>query len=229
MRLAAAAEQFAHHRQPSRPVDARLLVRSSRVRRARCGRSAFSSPRASIGSLRVRRYLTNALIADPTASFDVPRGWPVERAAIFAAGQRTAWRNKKRALFWRGGETHAQRKVYSSALKSDGSVKLPAGVAADAVLCARCPHCGHARARRRVLAEWDRRLQVRCALQPRAGCQAGGLVLQPAAAVAPWPLVRGWVQVYNALQLARRPRRPPGAKREFHVRPTGRPADSERL
>ena len=74
-----------------------------------------------------------------SASLSVPTGWPAEREAIYTAGRQARWAAKRAALFWRGGETHAQRRVYAEAFSS-GRVKLEAGpVAADVVLCG--AHC----------------------------------------------------------------------------------------
>lgn len=78
------------------------------------------------------------LEANMSASLSVPQGWPAEREAIYAAGRQARWADKRRSLFWRGGETHAQRRVYAEAFSS-GRVKLRPGVDADVVLCG--AHC----------------------------------------------------------------------------------------
>ena len=53
-----------------------------------------------------------------SASLAVPTGWPSEREAIYSAGRRLRWQQKSKSLFWRGGETHTQRRVYAEALSS---------------------------------------------------------------------------------------------------------------
>ena len=83
-------------------------------------------------------YLTNMIDANMSGSSAVPRGWPAEREAIYASGRRLPYAQKKRSLFWRGGETHEQRRVYSSAITKK-SVALPPTVAADVHLCG--AHC----------------------------------------------------------------------------------------
>lgn len=83
-------------------------------------------------------YLTNVIEANMSAKAVVPRGWPEEREAIYASGRRTPWRQKRRALFWRGGETHEQRRVYSTAITGH-TVAWPPEVAADVILCG--SHC----------------------------------------------------------------------------------------
>ncbi|KAL1500667.1 hypothetical protein AB1Y20_013314 [Prymnesium parvum] len=83
-------------------------------------------------------YLTNMLEANMSAALSVPQGWPAERQAIYAAGKRRRWREKEPSLFWRGGETHVQRREYAEAISS-GRVKLGGGVKADVVLCG--AHC----------------------------------------------------------------------------------------
>lgn len=83
-------------------------------------------------------YLTNAISANASAAASVPRGWPEERAAIYAAGRRIPYAQKQRSLFWRGGETHEQRRVYSTAI-TDEQIKLPSLVRADVRLCG--AHC----------------------------------------------------------------------------------------
>ena len=83
-------------------------------------------------------YLTNMIDANASAGFSVPRGWPEEREAIYRSGRRLPYAQKKRMLFWRGGVTHEQRRVYSSAIV-DGAVKMPSGVNANVHLCG--AHC----------------------------------------------------------------------------------------
>ena len=55
-------------------------------------------------------YLTNMIDANMSGSSSVPRGWPVEREAIYAAGRRAPYAQKRRSLFWRGGVTHERRR-----------------------------------------------------------------------------------------------------------------------
>lgn len=79
-------------------------------------------------------YLTSGLWMsagrDGGRNGSLPRGWPDEFRDISDAGRRTAWREKRPALFWRGALTHPQREAYIRALMS-GLVRMPAGVAAD--------------------------------------------------------------------------------------------------
>ena len=75
-----------------------------------------------------------------SSSVAVPRGWPEERRAIYAAGQQIRWSAKRPALFWRGGETHPMRRVYAQALtESPAKAVLPKHVATDVSLCG--SHC----------------------------------------------------------------------------------------
>ena len=83
-------------------------------------------------------YLTNMIAANLSAAMSVPRGWAEERAAIYAAGKRLPYAAKQRTLFWRGGETHEQRRVYSTAVV-EKRVALPAQVRSDVRLCG--AHC----------------------------------------------------------------------------------------
>lgn len=83
-------------------------------------------------------YLTNIIDANLSAALSVPRGWPVEREAIYRSGQRLPYSAKRRVLFWRGGETHEQRRVYSKAV-SGGELRLPSAVQQDVKLCG--AHC----------------------------------------------------------------------------------------
>ena len=83
-------------------------------------------------------YLTNMIDANASSALAVPRGWPQEREAIYRAGRREPYSGKQRSLFWRGGQTHEQRRVYSNAIV-ERTVRLPAGVAADVKLCG--SHC----------------------------------------------------------------------------------------
>lgn len=83
-------------------------------------------------------YLTNMIHANASAGFSVPRGWPEEREAIYRSGRRMPYSQKQRALFWRGGVTHEQRRVYSTAVVGK-KVTMPSGVAADVHLCG--AHC----------------------------------------------------------------------------------------
>lgn len=85
-------------------------------------------------------YLTNMLDANLSASLAVPRGWPAEREAIYAAGRRIPWSSKTSTLFWRGGATHNLRRVYAQGFTS-GSVHLGDSVKADVALCG--SHCSH--------------------------------------------------------------------------------------
>jgi len=83
-------------------------------------------------------YLTNMIEANFSGVAAVPRGWPEEREAIYWSGRRTPFLDKQRALFWRGGETHEQRRVYSGAITKK-SIMLPREVASDVHLCG--AHC----------------------------------------------------------------------------------------
>ena len=83
-------------------------------------------------------YLTNTLDANMSANAAVPRGWPAERHAIYSAGRRLSWDLKRRALFWRGGQTNEQRRVYTNAIVH-GNVTLPTDVHTDVHLCG--AHC----------------------------------------------------------------------------------------
>ena len=83
-------------------------------------------------------YLTNMIDANMSSTSAVPRGWPIERQAIYAAGRRLPYAKKRRALFWRGGITHVQRRVYSSAI-TNKTVTLPSEVSTDVFLCG--AHC----------------------------------------------------------------------------------------
>ena len=83
-------------------------------------------------------YLTNSLTVNMSASLAVPQGWPADREKIYAAGRQTRWREKSSTLFWRGGETHAQRRIYADAFSS-GNVRLHDGVREDVFLCG--SHC----------------------------------------------------------------------------------------
>ena len=84
-------------------------------------------------------YLTNSIGANMSATLSVPRGWPEEREAIYRAGRRLPYQQKRRSLFWRGGQTHELRRVYSEAIAS-GRVKLQGGIDADVRLCG-TGHC----------------------------------------------------------------------------------------
>ena len=83
-------------------------------------------------------YLTNMIDANMSRAAAVPRGWPKEREAIYRSGRRLPWEQKQRDLFWRGGETHVQRRVYSAAIET-GNVTMPTGIPADVILCG--AHC----------------------------------------------------------------------------------------
>ena len=84
-------------------------------------------------------YLTNSIGANMSTTVSVPRGWPEEREAIYRAGRRLPYPQKRRSLFWRGGQTHELRRVYSKAIAS-GRVKLQSGINADVRLCG-TGHC----------------------------------------------------------------------------------------
>ena len=83
-------------------------------------------------------YLTNMIDANMSAASSVPRGWAQEREAIYASGRRTPFAQKRRTLFWRGGETHEQRRVYSNAITKK-TITMPREVATDVYLCG--AHC----------------------------------------------------------------------------------------
>ena len=83
-------------------------------------------------------YLTNGIDANMSEGVSVPRGWPAEREAIFSAGRRTPWREKRSVLFWRGGETHPVRRTFSEAI-TKRRVAMPAAAPGDIVLCG--SHC----------------------------------------------------------------------------------------
>jgi len=83
-------------------------------------------------------YLTNMIEVNMSGAASVPRGWPQEREAIYASGRRTPFAQKRRALFWRGGETHPQRRVYSSAIVKQ-NVTMPSELGVDVHLCG--SHC----------------------------------------------------------------------------------------
>lgn len=83
-------------------------------------------------------YLTNMIDANMSGSSSVPRGWPIEREAIYASGRRTSYAQKRRSLFWRGGVTHEQRRVYSQAIMNK-TIAMPPEVTSDVFLCG--AHC----------------------------------------------------------------------------------------
>lgn len=83
-------------------------------------------------------YLTNMIDANMSGTSAVPRGWPIERQAIYEAGRRLPFGEKRRSLFWRGGETHEQRRVYSTAVAKH-TVSMPPEVATDVHMCG--AHC----------------------------------------------------------------------------------------
>ena len=83
-------------------------------------------------------YLTNMIDANMSNSASVPRGWRVEREAIYRSGRRTPYSQKQRALFWRGGQTHTQRKIYSGAI-TRRNVTLPSEIGTNVRLCG--SHC----------------------------------------------------------------------------------------
>ena len=79
-------------------------------------------------------YLTNSLVANMSDQASVPQGWSTERTKTYRAGADVNWRDRRKTLFWRGGDTHPARKTYSDGLTLH-RLHLPAGMRADAFLC----------------------------------------------------------------------------------------------
>ena len=84
-----------------------------------------------------RRYMTNAVIANMSRQASVPQGWAAERSSVYQAGRNVSWLQRDPTLYWRGGDTHSERKRYANALNA-GRIRLP-GIKQDALLCEN--HC----------------------------------------------------------------------------------------